>query len=167
MGTVIDGNGAVVGESLSTLPVSITAFIVRIDGGIFFYYPNGTLLPTDTVYFKDAACAGTAYARASSPNERDLLLASPSYRTVYRVGSPTLGPATAYRFDSTSESVTNVQFYSRGSDGVCAASGASTPAIQCRWSRSRRRRIILVRSKSCDARGRSAVRLRLEALSAT
>ncbi|HPE11224.1 MAG: hypothetical protein H6524_04015 [Actinobacteria bacterium] len=123
MGTVIDGNGAVVGESLSTLPVSITAFIVRIDGGIFFYYPNGTLLPTDTVYFKDAACAGTAYARASSPNERDLLLASPSYRTVYRVGSPTLGPATAYRFDSTSESVTNVQFYSRGSDGVCAASG--------------------------------------------
>ena len=88
-----------------------------------FYYPNGTLLPTDTVYFKDAACAGTAYARASSPNERDLLLASPSYRTVYRVGSPTLGPATAYRFDSTSESVTNVQFYSRGSDGVCAASG--------------------------------------------
>ena len=166
MGTVIDGNGAVVGESLSTLPVSITAFIVRIDGGIFFYYPNGTLLPTDTVQGRRMRGHGLRQGQAvrnggicCSPVRRT--------RTVYRVGSPTLGPATAYRFDSTSESVTNVQFYSRGSDGVCAASGASTPAIQCRWSRSRRRRIILVRSKSCDARGRSAVRLRLEALSAT
>ncbi|MEZ5158158.1 MAG: hypothetical protein R2687_04910 [Candidatus Nanopelagicales bacterium] len=135
MGTVIDGNGAVVGEALSTLPISFTAFIVRIDGGVFFYYPNGWLLPTETVYFKDAACVGTPYARADSPQTRDLLLASPAYRTVYRASSPTLGPATAYRYGTTSEQVTNVQFYARGSNGACAASGGvftgyAVPLIQ-------------------------------------
>jgi hypothetical protein len=135
MGTVVDGNGAVVGESLTTLPIGFTAFIVRIDGGNFFYYPNGWLLPTDTVYFKDAGCAGTAYTRTSSPDTRDLLLASPAYRMVYRATSPTLGPSTAYRFGTTSESVTNVQFYARGSNGVCAASGGvftgyAVPLIQ-------------------------------------
>ncbi len=123
MGTVIDGNGAVVGESLSTLPVGFTLFVVRIDGGTFFYYPNGWLLSTETVYFKDAGCAGTAYARTSSPDDRDLLLASPTVSDVYRATSPTFGPATAYRFGTTSESVTNVQFYSRDSNGVCAVAG--------------------------------------------
>ncbi len=47
MGTVVDRDGAVVGEALTTLNPPIASFIVRIDGGTFFYYGNGWLLPTE------------------------------------------------------------------------------------------------------------------------
>ncbi len=75
------------------------------------------------MYYKDAACAGTAYDRAGSIQERDLLLASPSERRVYRVSSPTLGPSSAWRFAGTSEAVTNVQFYYRDDVGACLGAG--------------------------------------------
>jgi hypothetical protein len=124
MGTVVDRDGAVVGEALTTLNAPIALFIVRIDGGTFLYYGNGWLVPTGGVYYKDAACTGTAYDRAGSIQERDLVLASPSERRVYRVSSPTLGPSSAFRFAGTAEAVTNVQFYYRDDAGACVATGA-------------------------------------------
>ena len=130
MGTVVDRDGAVVGEALTTLNLPIATFIVRIDGGTYFYYGNGWLFPTDTVYYKDAACAGTAYDRADSAEERDLVLASPSERRVYRVTSPTLGPSSAWRFAGTSEAVTNVQFYARDDVGACLGAGPAVHGLR-------------------------------------
>ena len=122
MGTVIDGNGAVVGESLSTLPVSITAFIVRIDGGIFFYYPNGIAAAHGHRVLQGRRMRGHGYARASSRTA-----GSVARQSVVPHGVPGglahvgTGDGLSLRFDLGVGD--QRQFYSRGSDGVCAASG--------------------------------------------
>lgn len=125
LGTVVDANGAVVGESLSTLAVpGMVQFVIRIDGGTYVYFPNGWLLTAGNVTYSDAACATAPFTRFSTSGERDLGLSDAGYRVVYRSANPTLGPASAYRLVGTSQPVVNAQHYERNELGVCTAEGA-------------------------------------------
>jgi len=118
------GNGETVGDFLSIYPATPQFISILIDGGVYQYFPNGRLIPSDSPNYKDAACAGTAYTDANSQIVEDLIKGSAggSSRVVYRATSPTFGVPKAFQFTTTAESV-NQQLYAFNQSGVCIPDG--------------------------------------------
>jgi hypothetical protein len=120
-GFVVDGDGVVIGQSVGNFPAPVAVFTVRIDGGVFAYYPNGWLIPFNLrPSYDNAACSGVPFIVAESARERDGLVADSSLRVVYRSASGTsLSPASAYKLDGTSTEVINQTRWSFNSLGDC------------------------------------------------
>ncbi|MBK6764126.1 MAG: hypothetical protein IPG68_13005 [Micrococcales bacterium] len=124
---VKDGTGATLGTFLGILPQGYPLLFVQIDGGAYTYTPSGLLYPLGigSPKFKDNACTGAAYMDANSPLTAQLLTGSAGgpTRMVYRRTSPTLGPALAWQFTTTTENAVAVQLYELNSAGACVADG--------------------------------------------
>jgi hypothetical protein len=125
---VVDGDGVVIGQSVGSFPAPIAIFPVRIDGGIFIYYPNGWLVPLSaTPYYDNAACSGVPFIAAEDSLERDSYIQDQSARVVYRASAGTsLGPASAYKPDGNFTSVLNQARWRLNESGVCTATTAFT-----------------------------------------
>ncbi|MCU0295910.1 MAG: hypothetical protein MUD05_07635 [Candidatus Nanopelagicales bacterium] len=123
-GFVVDGDGVVIGQSVGSFPAPIAIFPVRIDGGIFIYYPNGWLVPlSETPYYDNAACSGVPFIAVTNSLDRDSFVLDSSVRVVYRSSAgASLGPASAYKPDGTSTSVLNQARWSFNSSGACVSS---------------------------------------------
>jgi len=126
LGTLVDGNGQVVGAAMGSINVGSMVFSVLIDGGVYHYYSNGWLLSTSSVYFDNATCTGTAFVTVSETDIFNALRADPTARIVYRPTSPTLGPAVAYKQSGSVDSVVSGSRWYRDSADVCTAGTAFT-----------------------------------------
>ncbi len=129
MGSVVDGTGAVVGESLSAIDVAraTQVFSVRIDGGTFTYLGNGWLYPLNApVEYDNAACTGTPFMESDDPVLTSFHLNDPGFRAVYRVVSPALGPAQAWKVTGQKTAVVAAPNWYRNDSGVCTAGAAFT-----------------------------------------
>lgn len=120
-GYVVDANGTVIGQSLSSPAYPVPMFPVLINSGRFIYYPNGWLIPFGTTYYGNASCTGASYTLVSDVEARDSIVADPSLRIVARNSEPTLGPAKAFKVDGAPTSVVNLPNWSFNSSGVCTA----------------------------------------------
>ena len=129
---VKDANGAVIGEYAglnfivggSTIPF----FQVNFQGGLYVYYPSGQLIPINQadVNYKTVDCTGPAYFQASAGILPLLLgmVGGPTRFTSRTLTPPfTFGPTTAWKFTSTTETVSSKQLYIRQQNGTCATDG--------------------------------------------
>lgn len=125
---VRDAAGTVLGRFAGVLLQGVPLFVVqRDDGGIFFYYGSGTLVPMLTPQYTNITCTGTTYMKPSSfPFDKDGLLASAAgpARFVYRPTSGGFGAARAWKIAPISLAVAATQLYQLGPAGACAANGA-------------------------------------------
>lgn len=124
--TVKDGTGKVLGKFLGLYPAGFAVMFVEIDGGSYAYAPSGVAYPfgSGSPAFKTNTCNGTAYARSSSPQTTLLITgaAGGPTRLVYRKTNPSLGPAFAWAFTTTTESVNQIM-YVLDDTGACVADG--------------------------------------------
>ncbi|MBK6764127.1 MAG: hypothetical protein IPG68_13010 [Micrococcales bacterium] len=127
-GYVVDGKGTIIGRSMGTPNYPIPVFPVLIEGGLYFYYPNGWLIPGGAIpYFDNAACTGTPFAAATDTIERDIVAQDPTFRVVSRGSTATsLLPARAYKVNGPASSVLNQTRYYLNSAEVCTAEPAFT-----------------------------------------
>lgn len=122
LGTVVDGNGQVVGQALGMLSMGVTLFQVRIDGGVYEYAGNGWLIPKEPeAYYDNATCAGDPFATANDSMALSLIQNDPSLRIVYRAMEPTMQPASAWRVQGSPTAVINVNRWGRDYTGACVA----------------------------------------------
>ncbi len=93
------------------------------DGGLFIYYPNGSLVPLSaTAYFDNASCTGVPFLTIDNSFERDAVIQDPTARVVYRaITGALIGPASAYKPDGTSTSVVNQARWALDDSAVCQA----------------------------------------------
>lgn len=128
IGAVVDGNGATVGEALSVSALGpYPLFSVRIEGGVFTYLGNGWLYPLNpTVEYDNAACAGTPFIESSDPILTGFIVNDPSFRAVYRVLSPAVGPATAWKATGQKTAVVAAANWYFNESGTCTAGAAFT-----------------------------------------
>jgi hypothetical protein len=122
-GVVVDGDGALVGQSVGSFPAPITIFPVLRDGGLFIYYPNGLLVPLSaTPYFDNPSCTGVPFLAIDNSFERDAIIQDSTARVVYRaINGGSIGPASAYKPDGTSISVVNQARWVLDDSAVCQA----------------------------------------------
>lgn len=125
---VRDAAGTVLGTLLSVLLEGPAIFIVqREDGGVFYYYGSGQLLPLTSPQFTTADCSGTVYLKPSSSPPFDvagvLANAGGPARIVYRPTSPGFGPARAWKLTSTAPALVATQLYRLDDTGACVADG--------------------------------------------
>ncbi len=121
--SVIDGNGKTVGRFLGLFPEGPTLIFVEIDGGSYMFLPNGTLFSIGggSPSFKTSTCDGTAYLQSSSAQTTQFITGSaggPS-RLVYRPIQPTFGPASAWKFSTTTEAVNALPMWELNDTGAC------------------------------------------------
>lgn len=122
---VRDGNGTVIGPTVG-------GYNILVDGGIYEYRPDGRLASTDTVYFRDANCTGTAYvatvANAQWMVDELTARAGSQLRVVYRPNSPN-GPARAWAYTSQTQFISSETLHYLNddpSDGQCRARGSQS-----------------------------------------
>lgn len=125
LGTLVDATGADVGTLLGAVNMGPTMFTVDIDGGVYFYYPNGWLLPTVGLYFTDSACTGPAFVTATSVEGRDEITQSYGLRPVYRTtAGGVLGTPEVYKPAGGYLSVFNQARWRKNDAGACEAEPA-------------------------------------------
>jgi hypothetical protein len=125
LGTVVDGTGAVVGQSMGSPGFPYLYFSVLIDGGAYTYSPNGWLIPvTAPPYYDNASCTGTPFVAAADTEELGLVRSDSTLRVVYRPSTPALGAASAYRLSGEVTSVLNASQWYLNDSGTCTAGGA-------------------------------------------
>src|SRR5690606_25863588 len=129
MGSVVDGTGAVVGASPCAIAVAPRAkvFSVRIAGGPCTHLGTGWLEPLKApVEYANAACTGTPFMESDDPVLTSFHLNDPGFRAVYRVVSPALGPAQAWKVTGQKTAVVAAPNWYRNDSGVCTAGAAFT-----------------------------------------
>lgn len=128
MGTVVDGNGALVGEAMTVGSLGpYPLFEVRIDGGIFTYLGNGWLYPQNPpVEYDNAACTGTPFIESNDPTLTAYILNDAEYRAISRTFTPALGPSTAWKPTGQKTAVVAAASWYRNEAGVCTAGAAFT-----------------------------------------
>lgn len=125
-GHLVDANRNVIGQSLGSLGYPILFFTALIDGGKYFYYPNGWLIPFGPTYFDNASCTGARFTLVSDTQTRDAILGDPGLRLVARTSQPSLGPSKAFKVDGDVASVLNQPNWSLNSSGACTANSNYT-----------------------------------------
>lgn len=122
LGTVVDGNGQVVGQGLGLFSLGVTLFQVRIDGGVYEYAGNGWLVFTwSEAYYDNAGCAGDPFIVTSDSEGLSVIQSDPSLRVVYRVVQPTLQPARAWKVQGSPTAVINISRWGLDDTGACVA----------------------------------------------
>lgn len=121
-GSLVDGNGAVIGKAvgLFALAPQLTIYQVLIDGGLYSYLGNGWLFPLASPVFLDAACAGEPFQVADDVDSL-AFLSGPLLRVVYRTQSAAgLGPSRVFKpTGAPASTLSGVPIYTLSSTGVC------------------------------------------------
>lgn len=125
---VRDAAGTALGTLLGVLLEGPAIFMVqREDGGVYYYYGSGQLLPLTSPQFTAADCSGTAYLKpsASPPFDKAGVLANVGgpARIVHRVTDPAFGPARAWKLTSTVQALVATQLYRLDGTGACVMDG--------------------------------------------
>jgi hypothetical protein len=132
---VYSADGRLLGGLLSSGPLGgggLTVYTILRNGGVYFYFPSGQLLPTSLLSgsgltFKTSDCTGSAYAAlGGGPLPPGIvtfyegLFGSP-YRAVYRSssGPSDFGPSRAWKYSGNEAAVAPVDLYELNSGGTC------------------------------------------------
>ncbi len=134
-GLSLYANGQRVGRLIGGVSAEIFAPTVVVDGGMYTYFPDGSLASTtESPSFLAADCSGTAYF--VSPDEEDARIiaswAGTSVRLVARTLSPSLGAIQGVWVPSgevTALPGGGTNMWRRTDDGTCVG-----PSLQTGWS---------------------------------
>jgi hypothetical protein len=122
LGTVVDGNGQVVGQAVGLFSFGVMLFQVRIDGGIYEYAGNGWLMPKEPeAYYDNATCSGEPFTVTEDSFGLSVMQSDPGLRIVYRVFLPSMQPARAWKVQGSPTSVINLNRWGLDVSGACVA----------------------------------------------
>lgn len=126
LGTVVDGNGATVGEltGLSEYTRWAVSYTVAIGGGLYAYDLNGRLLANEGVAYKRTDCKGSGYLLVGGISEfEQILLKSPELRVVGNRSERSTAKPRVYRVPGTSREVADTKYFYVNDDDECVSAG--------------------------------------------